>query len=380
MANHIPFHIAGILLLLTASVSCVTTGSPEPAKQKPMARPQPPAEQLLYSVFLIGDGGEVSRNPLEPTLQVLQNKLQKAGPQSAVVFLGDNIYPSGLPPAGADYRPQAEQILRTQMDILEGYPGQVLFLAGNHDWDISRKGGWAAVLRQESFVESYLNRGNTFLPDSGRPGPVQQIITHPPSNSQLQIVALDTQWWLHPYQKPGGTHEAAAKRAFVEDLRAILADTTFSHRLVVGHHPIYSKGPHGGNFPLKTHLLPPVGGSLYVMFRNTIGLTQDIAYNAYQQMARRLSDIFSHADPIVYASGHDHSLQYITFEDERKNQHYIISGSASRTTFAGPVEPPQFSQSTKGFARLKYYRNSLWVEYWSEAGNLLFEQELTQSR
>ena len=49
--------------------------------------------KIIYSVYLIGDAG-MHPEP-GPALILLQKELL-ANPQSAVVFLGDNIYPTGL--------------------------------------------------------------------------------------------------------------------------------------------------------------------------------------------------------------------------------------------------------------------------------------------
>ncbi len=56
----------------------------------------PTANQLKYSIFLIGDVGAPARNPLEPSLNLLRKQLLASGEKSSVIFLGDNIYSFGL--------------------------------------------------------------------------------------------------------------------------------------------------------------------------------------------------------------------------------------------------------------------------------------------
>ena len=70
----------------------------------------------LYSVFLIGDAGEPFENPV---LTTLKSELAKVGDKGAVVFLGDNIYPKGLPPRGNSLRAEAEKAINGQIDSKE---------------------------------------------------------------------------------------------------------------------------------------------------------------------------------------------------------------------------------------------------------------------
>ncbi len=369
--------LLAIVVAVILVSGCVSTKSPSANEVPTVAQSQQPDEsERMYSVFLVGDAGDASLNPLEPSLTVLREKLQQAD-NSAVVFLGDNIYPHGLPPEDHRKRKRAEKRLQAQFKSLENYGGKVVFVAGNHDWDSSRKKGLESVKRQEQFVEQSLNRGNVFLPDSGKPGPA--VVKGKNDNFDISIVALNTQWWLHSHEKPGANSEAeyeSTKAQVSQDLKKAITDTTVDQVLVVGHHPMYSNGTNGGKFPLKTHLLPPIGGSLYVLYRNIFGTAQDISSRKYGQLKKQLTSIFADRDPLIYASGHDHSLQYITFDDERRNQYYVISGSSTVTSYVKSPELPSFGLQQKGFSALHYYKNGIWVEFWSKDGKRFFEQKL----
>lgn len=373
-----------LLLLLFISIffsGCVATHPPS-ADEVPVVEQslQPDESERLYSVFLVGDTGDASFEPLEPSLSILREQLKQAGKRSAVVFLGDNVYPHGLPPEKHKRRPKVEKHLQAQFKAIENYAGKVLFVAGNHDWKSSGKKGLEYVQRQERFMEKSLDRGNVFLPDDGLPGPAVVKAGH--DDLRLSIVALNTQWWLHPHKKPAAETDSSFKASSeqaIQKLRAAVTDEEVDQVLVVGHHPMYSNGNNGGKFPLKTHLIPPVGGSLYVLYRNIWGTGQDISNAKYQKMKRQLTDVFAERDPFIYASGHDHNLQYITFGDERRNQYYIVSGSASISSYVKTPELPSFGIQQKGFGALHYYKNSIWIEFWNEKGQRLFEQELNPS-
>ena len=105
-----------------------------------------------FDVFLIGDTGAMSRNKTEPVMDMMRKHMDKSI-QSAVVFLGDNIYPRGLPPVGNILRKDAEAALNKYKDILDGYSGKVIFISGNHDWNKGRSNGYEYIVRQEKYLK-----------------------------------------------------------------------------------------------------------------------------------------------------------------------------------------------------------------------------------
>jgi len=51
--------------------------------------------EIIYSVILVGDARYAYSN--NEVLKILEARLKRAGKESAVIFLGDNIHPGGLP-------------------------------------------------------------------------------------------------------------------------------------------------------------------------------------------------------------------------------------------------------------------------------------------
>ena len=98
------------------------------------------SEEKTYEIFLIGDTGNVARHGPDPVLETLRSHFDKSQ-HSAVLFLGDNIYPKGLPPEGSILRRDAENALLAHKEALKDYHGKVLFISGNHDWNKGREGG-----------------------------------------------------------------------------------------------------------------------------------------------------------------------------------------------------------------------------------------------
>lgn len=317
----------------------------------------PPDSTLAYSVFLIGDAGAPRVDQMEPTLKLLQSRLQEAGEYSAVIFLGDNIYPSGMPSEGDPWRSEAERRINAQLDAVAEYEGRVFFVPGNHDWGGEGLGGnRAALARQEDYIEAYLDRGNTFVPDNGFPGPVELRV-----NDWLTIVALDTQWWLEPDKTYGdtGTYILDQEATVLVELHDVLERNRNRDVLVAGHHPMFSNGSHGGRASGKS--------LLYTVTRQYLGTPQDLSNFYYRQMRDRLLSVFERKKGLVYAAGHDHNLQYFRYGE----QHFIVSGSGTKLSYVqeegGGVS---FAATEQGFSVVDYFADgSTWLSFWAPEGD-----------
>src|SRR2546430_11281723 len=95
-----------------------------------------------------------------------------SAPHAVIVFLGDNVYPDGMPDSTAPGRAAAERVLTQQLRVLQASGARVFFVPGNHDWDSMQPGGWDAIRRQERFIAA-AGGGLTLLPAGRRPGPAR---------------------------------------------------------------------------------------------------------------------------------------------------------------------------------------------------------------
>ena len=82
---------------------------------------------------------------------------------------------------------------------------------------------------------------------------------------------------------------------------------------------------------------------------------QDLSSGRYSAMQTALTNLFSRTDvaPLVYAAGHDHSLQVI----KRPNStvHYLVSGSAAKQSDIGDRPDVQYGTSQYGYMRLDFF-------------------------
>ena len=73
-------------------------------------------DSAAFQLILVGDAGSSDTSPLRQLIS--QHTNHSAGP-SAVIFLGDNLYPKGLPPPRSKDRKAGEQILLDQISMAQ---------------------------------------------------------------------------------------------------------------------------------------------------------------------------------------------------------------------------------------------------------------------
>ncbi len=350
----------------------------------------PDSLHLRYSVFLVGDVGNPDANRQEPTLKLLQQQVyyrdsasiargdtaNTSHREDAVIFLGDNIYESGLPAPAAPDRKEKERRIIEQMNVVKGFKGRTIFVPGNHDWSETGPDGLAAVNREEKFVEDYLDSADVFLPSNGCGGPVEVKM-----NDDLVIIVLDSQWWLHKYDKPLAPDNGcsvANRPDVINALRDILLRNKGKNILLAQHHPLFSNGTHGGHFTLKDYVFPltlvrdnayvplPVIGAIYPLMRQYGLSRQDLSNKDYQQLKRGLLSVLEGEKNVVVAAGHEHALQYNRYND----LNFIISGAGSKSSPLVKGNDALFTHGAKGFSRINYYDNGqCWVEFWEPVGD-----------
>ncbi|AKD53735.1 BamA/TamA family outer membrane protein [Spirosoma radiotolerans] len=315
--------------------------------------------QPSYTVFLLGDAGAPQANGNDPVLNTLRTQLQKSGTNSSLILLGDNIYQYGLPDADNPERAGAERRIREQLDLRTAFDGRLFAIPGNHDWDKSGREGWQRIKNQQAYVQQYTGRDDVFFPADGCPGPVEIQLS-----DSLTLVLMDTQYWLHPWDKPGEGSDCATKNLpdFLTKLDDILYRNRHKRVVVAGHHPMYSHGQHGGHFTLKDHLFPltairkplyiplPVIGSIYPVYRSVFGSLQDLPNPVYREMRNGMVAIFNKYRNLVYTNGHDHNLQLI----QHDSLYYVTSGSGAKHEPVGKRKETLFAIERKGFARLDF--------------------------
>ncbi|WP_425389434.1 metallophosphoesterase [Ekhidna sp.] len=328
-----------------------------------------PGSLFSQRIFLIGDAGE-PKSP-DPNLELLKQKMASATDDDFLIFLGDNLYPKGLPEKEHPQREEMEDKLIPQLEVMKAFPGKAYIIPGNHDWAQGRKYGWERALNMERFVRDYFDGDNVLLPTGSCPGPIEI-----PMGEKSTLIILNTQYFLHGWDKPNEDDDCGSKSTIeaLEDLKTIITRNAGKHILIAAHHPVYTYGEHHGNFSFKEQLKPlPILGSLQPLFRRLIGNIQDNTHPKYRAIMGQLVAAMNEAEDVIYACGHEHSLQLI----QKDGHHFIVSGSGSKITHVKKGDGSLFAKKEQGFAILNLQLSgTASVQYWGINDGLLFETGL----
>ena len=286
--------------------------------------------ELLHTFYLIGDAGKSPMEDQNEALKVFQKTLERANKNSTALFLGDNIYPAGMPNDKDSIQAylEAKNNLDAQLETLENFKGNPIFIPGNHDW---YNEGLEGLERQQKYIQKKLDSKEVFFPEDGCP------IAKIDINDKIVLIAIDTEWYLTNWDKHPEMNdkcEIKDRETFFEELESLIKKNRDKTTILAIHHPMFSYGPHGGEYSAKLHLNPtggkfpfPVLGSFVNLIRKTSGASYaDLQNKRYTELRNRLVTLAQYSQKVILTSGHEHSLQYIV-ED---NTPQIVSGSGAK--------------------------------------------------
>lgn len=300
------------------------------------------------NIFLIGDAGEPQHDGTAPkALQAMQKQFSQADKNDILLFLGDNIYPAGLPSENETDYQAALHSLDVQLDIAKTFPGKTIFIPGNHDWYHDIKG----LKRQEDRVEAALGK-NAFLPQNGCP--IKKVNV----NDNTVMLVVDSQWYITNWNKQPTINDDCdikTREDFLDEFRSEIKKARGKTTLVAIHHPMYSSGPHDNRYSFKSHLSPlPVLGTLKNVIRTTSGISNaDMSNRFYTELRKNIIAASQENDKVIFLSGHEHILGYF----EADNLVQIISGSGSKLSPTRVRNTNDYSHSTHGYTVLNIAKN-----------------------
>jgi len=365
---------------------------------------------VAYRLLLIGDCGNPDPKG-EPALEMLAEQVNEIPDRTTVVFLGDNIYESGMPlPAPSpdpiteaavgvakvlvsevfQTRQEAERKINAQIDVVRGNRARAVFVPGNHDWDQFAPTGRERILALDDYLEGVHQKDGvnvSLIPSGGCPGPVSM-----PLGKVGELIVLDTQWWLEtraadkatPENNPAEcpyTTEHTVRDALRDELEKAAAEGRPA--IVVGHHPLATKGAHSGFVDPWSHLFParigagyvpvyvewmpmPIIGTAIVELRRCCSPSaQDVPNRINRHMRasimRPMIEAAEHgAAPLAYVAGHDHSLQ--VFRSAVGPPYLLVSGlgSSVESSVVGDNSRTLFAHSNKdhtGFMQMDFLKD-----------------------
>ncbi|BAO56428.1 metallophosphoesterase [Nonlabens marinus] len=330
--------------------------------------PYPPNSDIEKSFYLIGDVGYSPIGGKSDGLLSLESYLKTARETSGdyLVFLGDNIYPTGMPAEGSEFRPIAENHLDAQIDVAEQFEGKTIFIPGNHDY---YNENLVNVEREKKYIEDALEDKDIWEPKVGCAVESKEI------SDDIQLLIIDSQWYLAKWDEiptvNSDCDQIKTRKEFFIEIESQFKKNQDKTIIVVMHHPLFTNGVHGGQYAAIKHLYPtqsnfpiPVLASLASLIRTSGGVSaQDRQNSRYQELADRMATlaVASKAERILFASGHEHTLQYIVNEGVRQ----IVSGSGSKSGYVTLSNDGLFSYGGNGFARMDVMKDgSSWVQFY----------------
>ena len=191
------------------------------------------------------------------------------------------------------------------------------FVTGNHDWgNSSGDAGFDRIINLGEQLRKARAAGRfvSLLPAAGDPGPAVRDLRR-----NVRIAFFDTHWFLQE-------RFPELKAQFFERLSKALTSSGDREVILIAHHPYQSAGPHGAIVP-GYHTL----GIAYLL-KEAGALVQDLNSPPYEELHAGLRQAFEHTrkPPLIYAGGHDHSLQVLTGATEFDPRFSLVSGAGSK--------------------------------------------------
>ena len=334
-------------LLAPLAVLAARGGAPAPPCSERI-EPEPDPADVESVILLLGDAGD-ARFGSAPILPRVQAEVERWSAllerDSAVVvaLLGDIVYPGGVRSVGELGRDEDSTRVADQVALVAGPSARARgararFLAGNHDWGERRDHEGAVRVHQLDELLEALHRAGApvaLLPDAGTGGPAVVDL-----GAHVRLVLLATAWWLL-------AENPAARVDVLRGVADALATADGRAVVVLAHHPFATGGPHGGVATLGRAL-----GVEQLLSRSGARI-QDLSSRPYLELKRGLADLFAvHGAPILFAGGHEHSIQVLRGAGPSEPTWTLVSGSASKSTGVGMVPGLIFARAEPGFARL----------------------------
>lgn len=295
-------------------VSCVSTDRPEgdvtpkrpetPSnEQKPGVPPPPQTDPLTVEVkgedvVAIGDFGTATKEQFEVGKAIgdfcTKNRCDLG------ITMGDNFYPTGVK-SKTDTKFRNAFELPYNLVKFTFYPS-----LGNHDY----MGSYKAQLEYRSDKWQMPHRYYKVETD---------VAT---------LIAIDTE------------HFDNAQYHFIKQS---LAASTKPWKVLYGHRPLYSSGPHGNTTAISQYINP---------------LLALPGYNAD-----------------LYVGGHDHHMELI----ERDGRIHVVSGAAGKLRWVKGGKYTKYSAAKMGFAYLDFSAESLRIAFIDKSGATMYEKTYPKS-
>jgi hypothetical protein len=277
-------------------------------------------------VLMVGDWGDEDPTAQTRVAKAMQGYVKERGITAEALFmLGDNWY--GPLPDGAKDK-------RWQTQFEEMYPKSVFdcvayAIPGNHDYQVMPESKLAAELE-------YAKAGGTrwTMPS------LWYRFEFPETKPLMTVIALDSN--MPHAVKPGGPDFTLTEEQRAAQLAWLTAELekprTTEFLVVMGHHPVFSNGPHG----------------------DTAMLVRD-----WEPLLRKHK-------VHLYLAGHDHDMQHLEFEGHPTS--FALSGGGGSDLYNLKIQPDvrgPYAAKVYGFSHLEVGTDALTLRHVDDAGRVI---------
>lgn len=312
----------------------------------------PEAEKGPY-LMVIGDWGRPPRDTVRHEQQravaggMAATARASGARPLAVISAGDNFY---------NHSPESPDdiLYRTAFEAVYGAPElQVPFWAvlGNHDYYRSVRG-----------ILAYAGEGR----GTGRltlPARYWSRTVEVAPGARAKLVMIDTNPFISAYAK---SHSDAAKqdrKAQLAWMERELAEPGLTWRIVVGHHPLWSGGPHGNAATARSY--EEDGRPWRLRMRGAVP-------EAIAEMQEQVLPVLRRHRVQLYVCGHDHHAEVV--RDGGLVQ--VLSGNASEARRVRPQANTLYAGQHLGFATIALGPDKALVRQRDEDGQVVFALEV----
>ncbi|HSM05379.1 MAG TPA: hypothetical protein VK858_12240 [Longimicrobiales bacterium] len=350
--RHMRWPLAVAVATGVAMAACGPGPGPEFRPIQHIEFPEPDAVDAV--ILLIGDAGEAEAGT-SPILARLGSDVEfwseRLASDSAVtvLFLGDNVYPVGIRARDHPAFETDSMRLWSQIDVVAGPVATArgtrgLFMAGNHDWgNMSGDRGAERLRNEQRQIDAAREQGLAvwLMPAAGEPGPTVLDL-----EDRVRLLLMDTHWFLQE-------RDGRARAEFFADLQEGLRGAGDRHVILAAHHPYQSAGPHGSLAPGAQAF-----GLLWLMKKSGT-LVQDLNSPIYGDLLSQMLSSFRLVErrPLIFAGGHDHSLQVLDPVTEFGPETVLVSGAGSKLTDLAVSDQLRYAAARPGYMTLVFRQN-----------------------
>lgn len=315
-------------------------------------------------VFLLSNLETVTAEA--PIFSKLKKLIDAQDGKSTLLFLGDVIDQNGMA-----MQLSTEEIAKLKSIAALGEAADYsIFTPGDKEWDDGGKLGFQKI---EALEKYFKKEKIQVTPSGGCLGPDVIDI-----GDFLRIITIDTQWWVHRYQKPEEENldcPAFNEVEFWDELEGAMNDAENRNVIVAAHHPVLSFGQYAGHGLTKKHFLPPVIGSFVAGYHQSVGTKRDLTQDALVHFSNELLKRLERFPPIIYTAGHEYDIQ-LNYKD---GSYHINSGAIEKAKYTGRSKYSQFRQSKPGITHLAFSPNGdVSMKVWNLTSNDDFEKSYEQ--